>query len=106
MLSAPETINRLCAGSCLRTPASSFGTFSRTRAAKRRSSEAQGNRNPFVDNPQWVACLFEDDCGPTDLSTDPGDGDVLQQILERIEAMEQQLNDLRNEVVQLREDVP
>jgi endonuclease I len=22
----------------------------------------QGNRNPFVDNPQWVACLFQNNC--------------------------------------------
>ncbi len=23
----------------------------------------QGNRNPFIDHPDWVACLFEDVCG-------------------------------------------
>ncbi|MCU0867642.1 MAG: endonuclease [Planctomycetes bacterium] len=23
---------------------------------------SQGNRNPFVDNPQWVACLFQNQC--------------------------------------------
>ena len=22
----------------------------------------QGNRNPFVDNPQWVACIFQNVC--------------------------------------------
>ena len=34
----------------------------------------QGNRNPFVDNPDWVACLFEGNCtgGPPN---DPPSGD-------------------------------
>jgi endonuclease I len=22
----------------------------------------QGNRNPFVDNPQWVACIYQNVC--------------------------------------------
>jgi len=24
---------------------------------------AQGNRNPFIDHPEWVACVFEGECG-------------------------------------------
>jgi len=27
----------------------------------------QENRNPFVDHPEWVACVFEDDCTDLDL---------------------------------------
>ena len=26
----------------------------------------QGNRNPFVDHPEWVACVFQNVCGPAD----------------------------------------
>ena len=36
----------------------------------------QENRNPFIDNPEWVACLFLNECGaecPQDLD---GDGTV------------------------------
>ncbi len=36
----------------------------------------QENRNPFIDNPEWVACLFMDECEagcPQDLD---GDGQV------------------------------
>jgi hypothetical protein len=25
-------------------------------------SAHQNNRNPFIDHPEWVACVFEDDC--------------------------------------------
>ncbi len=31
----------------------------------------QGNRNPFVDHPEWAACLFLDQCGvPSELFMD------------------------------------
>ena len=33
----------------------------------------QENRNPFIDNPQWVACLFMDECDaecPQDFDND------------------------------------
>ena len=25
----------------------------------------QGNRNPFIDHPEWVACVFDDECAIT-----------------------------------------
>ena len=25
----------------------------------------QGNRNPFIDHPEWVRCIFANDCGGT-----------------------------------------
>lgn len=41
----------------------------------------QGNRNPFVDHPEWVACAFSDTCGDTTapatvsgLAAAPGNG--------------------------------
>jgi len=27
----------------------------------------QGNRNPFIDHPEWVACIFENACTPVDI---------------------------------------
>ena len=32
----------------------------------------QQNRNPFVDHPEWVACVFEDDCAEPDLIFENG----------------------------------
>lgn len=31
----------------------------------------QGNRNPFIDHPEWVACIFESDCGAPPVAADP-----------------------------------
>ena len=44
----------------------------------------QGNRNPFIDHPEWVACLFSGSCGsdttppatPVGLGATPGTGSV------------------------------
>lgn len=30
----------------------------------------QGNRNPFVDRPEWVACLYENDCADITITAD------------------------------------
>lgn len=32
----------------------------------------QGNRNPFIDHPEWVACLFSGDCGSSTPPSAPG----------------------------------
>jgi len=37
---------------------------------RRRNEEVfayQTNRNPFVDHPEWVACIFQDDCASLDV---------------------------------------
>ncbi len=47
-------------------------------------SSFQGNRNPFIDHPEWVDCIFSGNCGgasgapaaPNGLSAMPGDGFV------------------------------
>ncbi len=43
-------------------------------------SSYQGNRNPFIDHPEWVDCIFENVCGgisaPTGLAANAGDGIV------------------------------
>lgn len=39
----------------------------------------QGNRNPFIDHPEWVDCLFNDRCFPiwfTEVGDCPGDIDI------------------------------
>ncbi len=34
---------------------------------------AQGNRNPFIDHPEWVPCVYLQDCGIIDQLCIPGD---------------------------------
>lgn len=65
---------------------------------------AQGNRNPFVDHPEWVTCLFE---GVGCEGTEPDDEDelALQQVLERIEEIERQVQELQDELGVLKEEV-
>ncbi|MBL6755380.1 MAG: endonuclease [Planctomycetes bacterium] len=54
----------------------------------------QGNRNPFIDHPEWVACVFSGSCGsdttppaaPTGLSTLPGDSSVFIDWLDNAES--------------------
>jgi len=36
----------------------------------------QGNRNPFVDHPEWVDCLYVDNCGEVQLSVDASSLDI------------------------------
>ncbi len=34
----------------------------------------QGNRNPFVDHPEWISCVFQNDCGGTPPPPPPPSG--------------------------------
>ena len=56
----------------------------------------QGNRNPFIDHPEWVDCLFNDNCGggdttppaaPTGLGAVAGTGTVDLDALTGVEAI-------------------
>ena len=61
--------------------------------------EVQGNRNPFVDNPAWAACVFEGQCGPAQPPVEPGtQEELLRAVLERIEALERELAELKAQV--------
>ncbi len=33
----------------------------------------QGNRNPFIDHPEWVRCVYLEDCGDTPIDISPCD---------------------------------
>ena len=57
----------------------------RERARNETVFDAQGNRNPFIDHPEWVSCVFGASCGGVDtdppslpdaLVAEPGDGSV------------------------------
>lgn len=47
----------------------------------------QGNRNPFIDNPQWVASIWGDECGMP--------GTTKEILLDKLERLESELNELR-----------
>ena len=61
----------------------------------------QGNRNPFVDHPEWVACIFEDQCP----AVPPAPGAptlTLDQINEQIAELERQIAELGVQLAELR----
>ena len=49
----------------------------------------QTNRNPFIDHPEWVACVFENQCAPA--TGNP----TIAQLLERVERIERDLQELK-----------
>lgn len=76
--------------------------------------EFQGNRNPFIDHPEWVSCLFEDECEPPPGEEDEDgeeDGEealeeLQRRLLERLEAIERELEEVRTMVESLNEEEP
>lgn len=50
----------------------------------------QTNRNPFIDHPEWVACVFENQCEESPTETTP-----TVALLERIDRIEGELQELR-----------
>jgi serine protease len=57
----------------------------------------QGNRNPFIDRPAFAAAIWQNEC-----ARGTAQADTLDNLLQRIEAMETELADLKRRVKELR----
>lgn len=94
---------------------------------RRRNDEVlrhQGNRNPFIDHPEWARCVFKDDCAATSGPSEPEPGEPtgpeepgpgvpgedintrIEQLVERIEAIEEELEEIKSELRELGEEPP
>lgn len=54
--------------------------------------EDQGNRNPFIDHAEWVACVFQDQCP---------EAITLQSLSQRIDAIVEAIEKLRTQIQEL-----